>query len=120
MHELLDWGARMVIRQCGTRDLVFGGKRRNELDLALKCPMNYAESIVKEIRRGEKRYDLDGMRKVKLPGRDEQMTLVVAKGFGKKPLMLLTNLPVQRSRKSIWKIVEAYLSCWRGAFFLYR
>ncbi len=50
--------------------------------------------------------------RVKLPGRDEQMSLVVVRGFGKKPLMLLTNVEVKGSRKSIWRIVEAYISRW--------
>ena len=43
---------------------------------------------------------------------DEQMWLVVVRGFGKKPLMLLTNVEVKGSRKSIWRIEEAYISRW--------
>lgn len=113
LHQLLEWGARMVIRQCGTRDLLCGGSKQNELKIAEGCPMNYAETIVKETRKGEKRYQLEfGMRRVKLPGRAEELALVVVRGFGQKPLMLLTNLDVKRSRKSIWRIIEAYLSRW--------
>jgi hypothetical protein len=29
-----------------------------------------------------------------LPGRTEELTLVVVRGFGQEPMMLLTNLPV--------------------------
>ena len=113
MHELLDWGARMVIRQVGNRHVVFNGKLRKELEIAEGCAMKYAETIVKETRKGEKVYHLEfGVRRVKLPGRDEQMALVVVRGFGKKPLMLLTNVEVKSSRKSIWRIVEAYISRW--------
>ncbi len=113
MHELLDQGSRMVIRQVGNRHVIFNGKPREELEVAEGCAMKYAETIVKETRKGERRYDLEfGARKVKLPGRAEQMTLVVVRGFGRKPLMLLTNVEVKNSRKSVWRIVEAYISRW--------
>lgn len=113
MHELLDHGSRMVIRQVGNRHVVFNGKLREELEVAEGCTMKYAETIVKETRKGEKIYDLEfGARKVMLPGRDEQLTLVVVRGFGRKPLMLLTNVEVRNSRKSVWRIVEAYISRW--------
>jgi len=113
MHKLLDQGNRMVIRQVGNRHVVFNAKSREELEVAMGCAMKYAETIVKETRKGEKVYHLEfGARKVKLPERAEQLTLVVVKGFGKKPLMLLTNIEVKGSRKSIWRIVEAYISRW--------
>ena len=44
---------------------------------------------------------------------DKQLHLVVVKGFGQQPMMLLTSLPVDASFKSQWRIVEAYLSRWR-------
>ncbi|MDF7802147.1 transposase [Pontiellaceae bacterium B1224] len=113
MHELLDQGSRMIIRQVGNRHVLFNGKPREELEVAEGCAMKYAETIVKETRKGEKVYQLEfGMRRVKLPSRDELMALVVVRGFGKKPLMLLTNVEVKSSRKSIWRIVEAYISRW--------
>ncbi len=113
MHELLGQGSRMVVRQVGNRHVIFNGKPREELEVAEGCAMKYAETIVKETRKGEKTYRLEfGARKVKLPGRGEQMTLVVVRGFGKKPLMLLTNVEVKNSRKSVWRIVEAYISRW--------
>jgi hypothetical protein len=54
-----------------------------------------------------------GMRKVRLPGRKEELTLVVVKGFGQEPLMILTNLAVRRSRRSIWHVVLSYITRWR-------
>ena len=111
MHTMLDLDCRMVIRQVGSRFLTFNGKDQDELEIAQSCPMKYTETIIKETKSGEKTYSLDfGMRKVKLPGRNEQMFLVVVKGFGEKPMMLLTNVEVKHSRKSIWRIIEAYLS----------
>jgi hypothetical protein len=54
-----------------------------------------------------------GYRKVRLPSRPDLLTLVVVKGFGAEPLMLLTNLSIKRSRKSVWHVVAAYMSRWR-------
>jgi hypothetical protein len=39
--------------------------------------------------------------------------LVVVKGFGETPLMLLTNVVLPRRRKKMWWVVEAYLTRWR-------
>jgi hypothetical protein len=39
--------------------------------------------------------------------------MVVVKGFGREPMMLLTSLPVDGSFKSQWRVVEGYLSRWR-------
>ena len=75
--------------------------------------MSYADTIVKEVKGEEKVYRIEyGFRKVKLPGRKEQLYLVVIKGFGKKPMMLLTNAVVEKSRKSLWFFVRSYLSRW--------
>ncbi len=51
---------------------------------------------------------------VKLPDYDHRLYLVVDKGFGIKPMMLLTSCPVNIQKKeSIWKIVEYYLAQWK-------
>ena len=39
--------------------------------------------------------------------------MVVVKGFGREPMMLLTSLPVDGSFASQWRVVDAYLSRWR-------
>jgi len=75
--------------------------------LALTCPLPYAERIVKQEKGKETIYDLQfGARFVKLPGRLEPLTIVVVRGFGQEPMMLLTNLRVTKSRKSLWRIEE--------------
>ncbi len=113
MLPLLEQGSRWVIRQRGDRHVLFNGKARRELDVATGCAMKYAETIVKETRNGEKVHRLEfGARTVKLPEKDQVLTLVVVNGFGTEPLMLLTNVATGASRKAIWKIVEAYLSRW--------
>lgn len=51
---------------------------------------------------------------VKLPMFPEkQLHLVVVKGFGRQPMMLLTSLCVDASFKSQWRVVEAYMTRWR-------
>ena len=51
---------------------------------------------------------------VKLPGKEYPLFFVVVKGFGKKPMMLLTSCPVQlKAKESIWRIVEIYLTRWK-------
>ena len=103
-----------IIRLKKTRDLIYRGGEHSVLELALTCPLPYAERIVKEEKGKETIYDLQfGARPVKLPGRLETLRLVVVRGFGQDPLMLLTDLRVTKSRKSIWRIIESYLTRWR-------
>jgi len=104
---------QFIIRLRGDRDLVFRKRNCQAADLARRCTMLYAETIVKEVRGEEKAYHIEyGFRPVKLPGRDEQLYLVVVKGYGKEPMMLLTNVAVKRNRKQVEFIVNGYLSRW--------
>jgi hypothetical protein len=53
-----------------------------------------------------------GWTKVRLPGRDEDLTLVVSRLAGQdKPMMLLTNLPVE-SPKEAKRILRFYIRRW--------
>lgn len=109
----LDRKMRFIVRLVGDRHLVFRGVHRAALDLAHGCTMRYAERVVRETDEGEKVYHLEfGFRRVRLPGRDEELTLVVVRGFGEEPMMLLTNLPVRPSRASLWFVVQGYLGRW--------
>ena len=113
IKPLLQRKLRFIIRMVGDRHLVFRGRGRKVLELARGCPMTYAETIVKEVKGEEKTYHIEyGFRRVKFPGREEQLYLVVIKGFGKEPMMLLTHVTVKKSRKLLWFIVSAYLSRW--------
>lgn len=45
---------------------------------------------------------------------DTWYTLVVIKGFGKIPMLLLTNKPVElHNNKHLWQIVDIYLTRWK-------
>jgi hypothetical protein len=111
---LLDRGLRFIIRLRGDRHLVVRGRAREALDIARGVRMQYAETVVREAQGGEKKLHLEyGFRRVRLPGRrGVELTLVVVRGFGEKPLLLLTNVTVKKSRSSVWAIVSGYLTRW--------
>lgn len=110
---LLERGLHFVIRLVGNRHLRFRGRWRSARDLARGVRMRYAETVVREAEGGEKKVHLEyGFRTVKLPGRTEELSLVVIQGFGKDPLLLLTNLPLKATRRSLWRIVSGYLTRW--------
>lgn len=113
MYPLLKKNRRFLVRLVGNRNLIHGVRKELAEDIAWKCPCPYRETIVKVEGGKEKVYHLDiGYRKVRLPGRSEAMGLVVVRGFGREPMMLLTTEPVRRNRKVLWRIVEAYLRRW--------
>ena len=110
---LLERKLRFIIRLVGDRHLVFRRGERLASDIGRDCPMLYAEDVIKADLETEKRLHLEyGFRPVKLPGRDEPLYLVVVRGFGQEPLLLLTNVALQPSRKSLWAIVRGYICRW--------
>jgi hypothetical protein len=113
-NYLLPNKLRFLIRVRGDRGLRTAQGIDSAVSLARSCPMLFHETIVREEAGQERLVHLAcGMRKVRLPGRREDLTLVVVKGFGKEPLMILTNLAVRRSRKSVWHVVLSYITRWR-------
>lgn len=114
IKPLIDRGGRFIIRLIGSRHFVYRGKRESAEDIANRCPMLYTERIIKEEKNKEKVYLLEfGYRKVRLPERKEQLYLVVVKGFGEQPLLILTNVEVKQSRKSLLFIVLSYMKRWQ-------
>jgi len=113
LHPLLDTGARFIIRMTGTRHLVYRGRAVGATELASSCRMLYTEQVIREKDGKEQSCQIQyGYRKVKLPGRDEKISMVVVKGFGKKPMLLLTNVKFRRSRRSCYFIVHSYIKRW--------
>lgn len=114
LERFLDGSLSFIVRLRADFRLVFRGAARSALKIAAGCPMRYSEGIVIEEHHGQKAYTIHfGSRPVTVPGRAERMHLVVVKGFGKEPLMLLTNLELKRTRTSLWFVVGGYLTRWR-------
>ena len=104
---------RFLIRLIGNRNLLWAGKDMLAGEIAKECPLLYTETIVKVDDGKEKVYHLEfGYRNVKFPGREETLGLLVVRGFGQEPMMLLTTEPLRRSRKVLWRLVRAYMRRW--------
>ena len=106
---------RYLVRQRGDRHLLYKRKAKSGLELATSCKTPYSAKIIKEKEGEEKTYFIEfGFLPVRLPECPKRpLWLVVVKGFGKKPLMILTTEPMRRNRKVLWWAVEAYLTRWR-------
>jgi len=101
-----DEAQRFVIRLVD-RDLMHQGRRRNCCELAKVLPTPYETAIiVYEEGKEKKRVVHYNAVAVKLPRYDHKLYLVVVKGFGMEPMMLLTSCSVKKYQKeSIWRIV---------------
>ena len=110
-----DSSCHYIVRQRGDRNLLYRGKPQICLSLAQSCKTPYSTTIIKEKKGEEKTYTIEfGFLPVRLPAWPKRdLWLVVVKGFGKVPLMLLTTEPMRRNRKILWWAVEAYITRWR-------
>lgn len=105
---------RFIVRLLGNRNVVYRGELILASAVAVRCPMWFAERVVREENGREKSYHLEyGFVRVRLPEAEEELAMVVVKGFGAEPMMLLTNVAVVRSRRSCWFAVRAYLRRWQ-------
>ncbi len=112
---LLDAGQSFIIRNTGVRHLLSGRGKVETADLAESCPMLYATHIVREEKGKEVGYRLDyGFRPVRLPEHPQTpLWLVVVRGLGAQPMMLLTTLPLRKNRKVLGN-VKRFVSGRRG------
>ena len=110
-----DHTCRYLLRQRGDRHLLYKRKATSCLELANSCKTPFAAKIIKEKQGQEKSYLIEfGYLPVRLPECPKRaLWLVVVKGLGKKPLMILTTEAMRRNRKVVWWAVEAYLTRWR-------
>jgi hypothetical protein len=110
-----DNSCRYLVRQRGDRHLLYKRKAKSGMELASSCKTPYAAKIIKEKEGEEKTYFIEfGFMPVRLPECPKRpLWLVVVKGLGKKPIMILTTEPMRRNRKVLWWAVEAYLTRWR-------
>ena len=123
-EDWLDNKYRFVARLVGKRHLLcfFGGSEQSEAgqwvpiraqQLAEQSPTPYRfHKLTKRHGKPALRITQIGWVKVCLPGRDEALTLVVSRLAGKaKPMMLLTNLPVE-NLKDAKRVLRFYIRRW--------
>lgn len=123
-EDWLDNTYHFVARLVGGRHLLrfYGGSEPNEGgqwvpiragQLADQVPTPYRfDKLIKRRGKPSIRITQIGWMEVRLPGRDEVLTLVVSRLAGQnKPMMLLTNLPVE-NLKDAKRIVRFYIRRW--------
>lgn len=102
-----------IIRQVGSRDLLYQDKLARSMWLSYACRFPYKKTIIRFKDGKETQYNISfGSLPVHLPDFNTPLSLVVIKGFGDKPMMLLTSLPVHANEKQIWFVVNAYIKRW--------
>lgn len=110
---MIDAEMRFLIRLKKDRHLLCGGEKKSVLELANGCRCPYAEVIAKTESGKQTIHEISfGYRKVRLPERDEQLYLLVVKGFGEDPLMVLTTEPLRRSRRVLLRALRSYIRRW--------
>ena len=104
---------RFVFRLVGKRDLVLkNGQKKNSLKIAWECHCPHKTEVTIEKEGESKKKTISvGYVGVKLPFDKQELFLVVVKGFGEKPMTLLTNVSVKSL--GVMRILEIYLTRWK-------
>jgi hypothetical protein len=112
-ESLLQNKRNFIIRLVGTRDLVYKGRTARSLWLAYACRLPHEKTIIKIIHGKEVQFNIRyGSMSVYLPEFKDPLTMIVIKGFGEQPMMLLTSLQINSKQKDLWFIIAAYLKRW--------
>ena len=108
-------GLDFIIRLVGNRMLLYKGQAILAEKLIEKCKFPFSETIIKQNPDGtERNVTIEfGYLPVRLPNHPDDLNLLIIKGFGETPLMVLTTLPLRKNRTVLWWVVEAYLTRWR-------
>ena len=113
-RHLLKNGLDFIVRLQSTRDVLHGRTKRNVLEVAHRCSCPYSETIVRERDGQEKvrhiQYGYTTLRLPAHPGKTQYM--LVVKGFGEKPMMLLTTIPLRKNRKLLHRVLASYIKRW--------
>jgi len=115
LEPLLERGERFVIRARGDRTVFDRRCHWGELhQLGARCRLRHQARVVRIEDGKEKVYTLRyGAEPFFLRGRREELLLVVVAGWGKEPMLLMTNLKGVRDSQSLWRVVEMYLTRWK-------
>ena len=108
---MLSKNLRFIIRLKGDRLMILGNNRRMKaLDIAVET-IEYNQKYKLEIdNQGfkEKRVVELGRKRIRIPGTKKKLWLVAVRGFGNRPMILLTN-----AEKNPVIILEMYLTRWK-------
>jgi hypothetical protein len=116
LKPLIDGRLRFVVRQDGDRHVLLpGGRTCAVAEAARWCVTDVERSV--EVERDGRRTRLTlhlGSMPVRLPERSyTPLWLVVIRGFGEKPILLLTNVAPTPDREHATWIGEVYLTRWK-------
>lgn len=107
---------KFVIRMNESRDIITlpGNDRKSIAKTAkeISCPYSRDVQITREGKKIAKRIYL-GCMKIKLTFSEQELNLVVIKGFAEDSIILLTNLEIQETPEGLQKILEIYLTRWK-------
>jgi hypothetical protein len=113
IKPFLEKSKKFLIRLVGNRHLIYNGKAQLAEDIAAGCWCPYSETVVKEEKGQERVFHIEfGFRKVLFPDHKGALYLLVIKGLGQDPLILLSSVALRRSRKVLWKMIKRYLRRW--------
>ncbi len=100
-----------VIRMKKTRNVIYKDKKMNILDVANLYKGKYVTCF--KDKHGVNKKVKFSYAKIQLPAiADKQLTLVIVRGLGKTPMMLISNLN-PKSKKLTKTILETYLKRWK-------
>jgi hypothetical protein len=113
-RHFIDKGLDFIVR---LKERYVRSWKRNVMcgELAWQCRMLYREVVAFDHHGTEKRVTVEfGVVPVRLPDiPDRLLHMVVVRGFGQKPMMLLTTLAKTTTREALWQVVEGYITRWR-------
>lgn len=108
----LDNNEKFVIRSKKNRNVIYKGKTQNIMDVANKYKGNYRIDF--NGKHGRKRICKISYIPVRLCEFPQKtLTLVAVYGFGKHPMLLLTNLDISEKKKLCMIATKVYLMRWR-------
>ena len=113
-HKLLKESYRFIIRQKGDRKILYGKTLIKTQQIALTCPSLYNDTIVRMKDGRERVYHIEyGYRKVRLPENPfNDLWLLVVRGIGKRPMMILTTEPLRKNRQVLKDMFLSYIKRW--------
>ena len=103
---------RFVIRAKKNRNVIYGGRTCNIMDVAAKYKGNYCMSFKdKSGRTVNCKMSCIPVKLCEFPSKE--LTLVVVYGFGAEPMLLLSNLKMQEKKRLCHIVTKVYLMRWR-------